>query len=56
MPSLAHLAFGIWNFFKMMIKSIFEVKQSATQSDSFAKLTDNEKKMVDEFVEFLRQE
>jgi transcriptional regulator with XRE-family HTH domain len=30
--------------------------QFAAQSDSLAKLTDDEKKLVDEFVKFLRQE
>jgi transcriptional regulator with XRE-family HTH domain len=33
-----------------------QASQFAAQSDSFAKLTDNEQKLVDEFVEFLRQE
>ncbi|MBN2395128.1 MAG: helix-turn-helix transcriptional regulator [Candidatus Atribacteria bacterium] len=32
-----------------------QASQFAAQLDSFAKLTDNEKKLVDEFVEFLRQ-
>lgn len=33
-----------------------QASQFAAQSDSFAKLTDDEKKLVDEFVKFLRQE
>ncbi len=49
------------NFLACVIKDIpqdlqIKASQFAAQSDSVAKLTDNEKKLLDEFVEFLRQE
>jgi transcriptional regulator with XRE-family HTH domain len=49
------------NFLAGVVKDIpqdlqIHVSQFAAQSDSLAKLTDNEQKLVDEFVQFLRHE